>query len=609
MIASFRNLPLLTASRGGGILMAALLVLAGPAHEAAAQSAPQLISIVPANGAADVPVGATLTFTFDQDMNVFVPLFPTISGFFVGNLEFTPGDILFDSTWSADGRSVTCEFTENLPAATTIAWRLNPSGTQLPITSQSGVPLATVSGTFMTGQGGGNGGNGGNGGDDDPPSLVSSNPANGATGIPVSASIRFVFDQPMELNPAVGGYPPLVPGAIAWTGAGLQPSKFTYSWSADGRTLTCAYTGGLPGDTAISWALNPPNAMVRLANASGTPLPEGAFSGSFTTGEGGGSGDCSPDGVPENWGFYGVMKSFRYQQTTTGEPVPLPPAEEPFTFGVFIRQPEGGPAATSGSVTLPNAVQHPLEGMPFGGMLFYFETLSSDAALEAAYPNGSYTLRFTQTGEAERVIPMNMDASQPVIPRIANFAQTQSVNAHQDFSLEWNSFAGARAEDSIHLKISETTGSTVFEAPDLCVPRELPVTATSILIPAETLQANRTYNAVLTFGRFFYASTNTVPEMAGVGSASRSTEFVIRTGSGTGLASPRFTGFRVLPNGRPEMTITGTAGGQYTVQRTQDLGAPAWTAAGTVTIGAGGTAVFEDLAPLAFPLFYRVAGL
>lgn len=57
-------------------------------------------------------------------------------------------------------------------------------------------------------------------------------------------------------------------------------------------------------------------------------------------------------------------------------------------------------------------------------------------------------------------------------------------------------------------------------------------TDTSIVIPSETLQPNRTYNAQLLFGKFFYSSTNAVPEMSGYGFRIRTTRFTVKTGTG-----------------------------------------------------------------------------
>jgi hypothetical protein len=172
--------------------------------------------------------------------------------------------------------------------------------------------------------------------------------------------------------------------------------------------------------------------------------------------------------------------------------------------------------------------------------------------------------------------------------------------------LRWNAFTGAGVSDYVSLAVNDRMGKVVFQAPDQCVPRDLPVTATAIVLPANTLENNMTYSATLLFGRMFYFSTNTVPDMAGSGTLSRQTHFTIKTGTGGTGTAARFTGYRSLPNGNPEMTLSGTPLTFYTIQRTGSVGAPAWMNVGTVIMDGVGAAVFEDTAAnKTFPLFYR----
>lgn len=562
-----------------------------------AQGTPTVTSVTPANGATAVAVDSALVFVFSTPMDTDASFIPSVPPFVIGNLEFTPAGAVaaVDFQWSGDGRTLTCQPVSELPANTTITWKLNPAGAMFPIKSSGGVSLGTVSGSFTTGAGGGGGGTG--------PKLVSSNPADGATTVPVTSTVVFVFDQAMQKNTALGGFPPAVPGAVAWGGSGVTATKFSYAWSDDGQTLTCTYAGELPGNMEITWALNP-GTLIQLQNEAGDPLPTGTYSGSFTTGPGGGGGEnCDPSGVPSTWGSYSLSKTASYQQTSPADPVPA--SEMPFAFGAFVTGPQAGPAATAGSVTLPDNSTKSLEAL--FGYLTFNDTPATEAALDAAYPAGNYTLRFTQTGQPERVIPMTLPAANVPVPKIANFAAAQAVNAAQDFTLSWNAFTGAGTGDYISLTITDGQGNVLFQAPNPCVPRELAVTATSIVIPANTLQTNKLYSGTLAFERNFYSSTNAVPDMAGFGGVMRHTEFTINTGAGGGTADPaRFTGYRLLPDGNPQMDLTGTAGHAYTIQRTSSLTTPNWSTAGTVTMDAAGAAVFEDTAAVkTFPLFYR----
>lgn len=569
-----------------------LLAALAPAPSARAQTAPVLVSVTPAEGATGVGATTPLVFVFDQAMDVTVPIFASVPGL-VGSFETTPASVgqqMF-GTWSDDGRTLTLQPSQ-VPLGITVNWTLNPPGALsfVQIKSQAGVALATVSGSYSTGAAA--------------LALASVSPTNDASGVALDATVVFRFNQPMEKLAAPGGNPPATPGAVTWAGTGLDAARFTYNWSADGRQLFCDYTGGFPTNTLVTWALNPAAAPVKLTSQSGTPLPSDTYTGRFTTAA---APPCEPQVVPEFWGSYSVSKVLKLEQTSAADPQVDPLDQSPFVFSAFILSPTRGPTVTAGSLTLPSGAQTNLSAT--FGYLQSLEAFDTAAELETAFPPGGYTLRFTQTGQPERVIPMNLPATFAAVPKITNFPEAQGVNAGQDFTLQWNAFSGAAAEDFISLLISDDVGEVVFQAPDSCVPRELPATATSIVIPAGTFQTNRIYNAQLSFGRSFYFSTNTVTEMAGYGSIVRYTRFTVATGTdgGPGPGGPAtFAGFRLNPDGNPELELGGTAGRPYGIQRAASVSAASWPEIGTVTMDAGGRAVFEDSeAGKVFPLFYR----
>lgn len=573
---------------------------------------PRLVSSQPVNNATGVAVtAATVTFVFDVAMLPNTEL-NGVPNLFPGAMKWSGVDAdNFSYNWSGDGKTLTCDYSGDFPAETKISWQLNPSDASdfLLLTSAGGVPLpkSTYSGAFTTGAGSGGGGGGG-GEEPGVPTLVSSNPANSATAVAVTATVQFVFDQPMAKIPQVGGIPPFAKGAITWSGTGLTATKFSYAWSEDGTVLTCDYQGNLPATTKISWVLNEEDAVIKLVSEAGDELPSGEYAGSFTTGAGGtdpGPEDCYPDGIPDDWGGYNLSKSGRYLQSSSADPVP--DGAEAFLLGSFITAPAAGPTITSASLTLPNGTKQNHETVPFVGFYMLSGAYSTEAALEAAYPGGSYTLRFQQSGQTERSFPMAVPATWPPVPKILNFTEAQAVNASQAFTLQWNPFTGGAApNDFMSLTINSGT-NIVFNAPDFCVPRELAVTATSIVLPAGTLTSNTVYTASLNYARQFYVSTDAVPNMAGYGAISRSTEFTIKTtGPLSNVTPARFVGYRLLPNGNPELNITGTAGRAYSIERAGNLGSPVWRSVGTVTPNGAGTAVFEDTqAGSARPIFYR----
>jgi len=434
------------------------------------------------------------------------------------------------------------------------------------------------------------------------PHLVSVTPADGATSVPTTSSLVFVFDQDMDTTvPFFQSVPPFLVGNFDIESPGFS-QQLSGSWGADQRTLTAKPQTQFSSGT-FTWTLNPDGGIdeLRIKSEAGIELP--TVTGSFTTGDS--VPTCDPNGLPSTWGTYGISKSSNFEQTSAADPVPQND-DTAFIFSAFVSSPQSGGTVTAGSVTLPNGSQTNLTF--FGGSGQFFETPATEADLNSAFPAGNYVLRFTQTGQAERVINMAMPASAPPVPKIANFAETQAVNAGADFILRWNAFTGAGSDDQLSIFISDDHGTILFQAPDLCVPRVLPVTATSVVIPANTLQSNQTFSAYLTFGHLFYNSTNTVPQMSGFGSIARETHFSIKTGSGgSGSAIPAtLSSYVLLPTGNPQFHLTGTIGHSYAIQRTGNIGTPNWLQVGSVTMDTLGTAVFEDTqVGKAFPLFYR----
>ncbi|MBL9128978.1 MAG: Ig-like domain-containing protein, partial [Verrucomicrobiales bacterium] len=553
-----------------------------------AQSAPTLASVTPTNGATLVPTTSSVVFVFDQEMDTSVFLLQTIPNALVGNFEVVaPGfNQSLIATWGADKKSITLKPAIQFPYAT-FTWRLNPAGSLFPLKSKSGVRLETVTGTFSTGIGG------------TAPVLVSSSPANDSIRVDPTTVVSFNFDQPMKTNTPIAD-------AVAWTGQGLDASKFRYAWSVNGRGLLCDYEGNLPANTEIRWALNPANATSKLQNPAGLALPSGTYAGAFTTGSG---IPCITPGLPPDWGSYSVFKTSSFRQDSSGDPVPSAESHS-FNFGVVVQGPSLGPVATAGSLTYPDATRVALTALPgqFVQDIRYFDT---EEAQDAATPAGNYTLRFTLGTLPESVATMALPAIAPPVPRIVNFDAGQNIRADADFTLTWNAFPGAGADDYISIMILDDRGRTRFSAPDPCVPIELPVTATSIVIPAKTFATNSLLTGTIIFYRGFYESTNAIPKMAGSGSILRNTQFSLRTLGGGGTGNPaapaRFSNPRLSPDGKPVFDIGGTPGTRYTIQRSGQVGSNAnWSNASTVTLDAAGKGTAQDnSAPPTYPLFYR----
>lgn len=369
------------------------------------------------------------------------------------------------------------------------------------------------------------------------PSLISSQPANGAVDVPVTASVVFVFDTPMEPSLAIHATDttPFAVGSILWS-SNISPGNFQNSWNDDNTILTCNYTGNLPAGALITWKINPSNALIKLG-AEEDQFPANPANGSFST-----AGEaCDPDGIPEDFGSAILLKSVTYRQTSAAAPV-LDLEERP-SFLAIASSPEGN-AVTGASLTYPGP-DSPIQLLDVFSQFFYLEEFDTQAELDAAYSNGTYTYSLTREtgGPTQFSMQMPVAGSYPPVPQVANFAAAQNINPAQNFTLQFNALTGASGGDFIGLEIEDEVGSIlVLSAPDLCIPLELPNTATSFTIPAGTLAAGKTYVGYLTYGRSFFASLTSPPNFDSYGFVGRQTVFTLTTTGGVVVPQPQISG-------------------------------------------------------------------
>lgn len=334
------------------------------------------------------------------------------------------------------------------------------------------------------------------------PRLVSSAPADGARGVPRTAVIVFTFSEAMM---------PLQ--SVAWS-AHLDPRRVGYLWSDDQRALFCFYDGLLPGNTTISWTLNPAGQPPVFRDPSGNPLA--TVSGSFTTAGGVGAPDVEA---------FGVQKGQHYQQTAAGAPVLR--SGTAFGFVAFAALSPAG-ALRSATVALPTGATNALQA---AGRAWRVErTFATQQELSAACPNGAYTLVLEAVLDGAYTSRLNLRGDQfPNVPRVLNHAAAQAVDPTQPFTLEWEPFAGGSIHDWTHLRISDASGSVFETAPRPDAMAGLNGKSTAVTIPANTLLAAQTYRATLRFAKAVALDFVSYPGAIGMAGYFRETEFTVKT--------------------------------------------------------------------------------
>ncbi len=339
------------------------------------------------------------------------------------------------------------------------------------------------------------------------PTIVSTVPANLATGVSPTAPIVFTFSTAMNTT--------LTYAIFFDVSAPLNPLMTVNAWSADGKTLTCTPTPPLPSpNKMIAWDMNGFDTSFNLL--------EGNTSGFFTTGSGGASGTGSGTNKITT---FSVGKVWYYDQTSSLAPFLDPDVSYSFYASTVLAS---NRTATSISLTTPPSVVKNLNPNPISPEIFYTSDFSTNLApFDAQYPSGNYLFNVQATGSNQQVT-VNLPASltQPPAPHVSNFTAAQSVDPKQSFTLSWDAFTGGTAADYIGVQLG-----TNFMTANPGEPGALTGTATSVLIPANTLPPSRFLDSCyLSFYRYVSISNNTYTTMA---YRATSTRFFLTTTAGS----------------------------------------------------------------------------
>ncbi|MEX0321706.1 MAG: hypothetical protein AB3N63_06065 [Puniceicoccaceae bacterium] len=224
---------------------------------------------------------------------------------------------------------------------------------------------------------------------------------------------------------------------------------------------------------------------------------------SFQTSSGGGSAP----GIE----FAYTVKERNFEQTdNTG-----PGAAFEWSFGSGV---QGGNDVSGGSIDYPggNLV---FSGDPGDYSISDFE-YSSQGELDAAFPNGSYTLNINLDGSNQALGPFSITGDvYPDAPHITNIEELQAADHTQDFTLTWNAFSGADADDRILIvAYNNTTDDEVFF-------KFLEETDTSYLIPGGTLTPENEYE----IGLIFINDTGGIPTPDTIIGYLSATDFTVTT--------------------------------------------------------------------------------
>jgi hypothetical protein len=415
------------------------------------------------------------------------------------------------------------------------------------------------------------------------PSIVSTVPANLATGVSTTNEIVFTFSEVMDTNATTVTFISEDPYAMLTN---------TTVWSVGNTVLTCTPNPAFPPNSTILWVVQGQD----LSGNQLTGLPEGSYTTGTSTSTGGGGGGGS--GTNKYTSFL-VGQDVVFDQDSATTLAPQTNGGYDF-FGSIVLA--SNVTASTASLTLPNGSV--TNSSPYAGDFFFFGSASDQAAFDSMFGTGNYIFTLNPgTSNEQTTVTVPTSWTQPTQPQVSNYDAAQSIDPTQPFTLEWNSFTGAAANDYIFAVVYTSADfTTIFS-------NTLPGTATSVQIPAGTFSSNSTYSGTLAFLHLSGATNTATATTTGAYLESATQFSLITTGGGTGgtggtltaptLANPFWNGHFF------SFTVNAGTNENVTVEFNSSLSSNGWQTLFSTNTLTGVIQVTDTLNTTGPAVFYR----
>ncbi len=362
------------------------------------------------------------------------------------------------------------------------------------------------------------------------PTILSTVPSNGASGVATNAAVVFTFSTGMDTTATTATFFDVTTSGLA---------TVIPVWSAGNTVLTCTPSPAFGINHNIEW-------IVSGSDTNGNTLGGTSF-GTFTAGTGGGGSSNT-----NTFTSFIVGKAWEYDQTSAS--APLLDTNIPYVFEGLTSL-ASNRTATSATLTLPTAGVSNLVQNILLPSYFYLDGFNTNlATYNATFPTGNYIFN-VYSNAADQVVSVTMPAyAQPNAPQVSNWAAAQTINPSLPFTLTWNAFTGGGSTDYVSVVVGNK-----FQTGGFGQTNALPGTATSVTIPANTFSASSNYLADLAFYHAVIVTNGSYYTLAYVASI---TSFNLST-TGSSAAAPVFTnaawsggtfGFNILTS--PGQTVT-----------------------------------------------------
>jgi hypothetical protein len=396
------------------------------------------------------------------------------------------------------------------------------------------------------------------------------NPLDGAADVSVSTPVVFTFAVAMDTSTTMFIF-----------NAGGIPSDAEANWNTAATVATITPAPTWPASATIQWTLY------------GFTVDDDFIpgQGSFSTGGSSSGGGTGTNAVTS----FSVGVYHRYLQTNSAMPALDPEISYFFNAGTVLAS-----NRTANAVTMqpPGQPVLSLSRSPTALESFYFFDYATNdlPTFNTKYPGGAYQFTVTAASSNQQInVNLPNSTLQPNAPHVTNYVAAQAVNPAQAFTLSWDPFVGGTARDFIWVEVGED-----FTSPEPPQPNVLNGTATSVVIPANTLRSNFNYTATIYFARLNSASNST--ESVTNSARVTTTEFSLKTSSPATL----LTNSAAILTNQFRFQVRSDAGQTLFVESSETLLSNSWTTAWTTNAPGSLTTIVLPMVTPPSRRFFRV---
>lgn len=233
--------------------------------------------------------------------------------------------------------------------------------------------------------------------------------------------------------------------------------------------------------------------------------------------------------------FIGVVKGQRFEQTSPTL-VKLresddSPDDKALAFEAFAES-DAEDSLTSGTVQIPGGTSIPLQRD--WGLRHEYQT-DSLLDLNSTRSNGTYTIHLVTKNDGTKNISLSLTGdSYPNVPMFTNYNALQAIIYTNDTVVQWSPLSGGTENDIIFFSVYDSASDeTVWEDGG---PGTFDGTSVSAIIPANTLEPGRTYQAEVVFAKVVDVNTSDYPDVLAVAGYYKQVDLMIKTLAQPGVA-------------------------------------------------------------------------